>query len=328
MNRKGLVLLALVAVVLVAGYFWLNRPTDSLGSADREPWLPELKSRAGAISGIEIEAAGEPAVRIARQDNQWVLPAKEGYSAASQGLADLLRALLEAEKVEPRTANPELHGRLGLAEEGEGEERAARLKLSFSEGEPIALRIGKAAGQGGQLVRRAGDNQVWRINRDIPLAGEELEWLDRRVTSIPFASIREVQVRHADGEELTAFRDKAEQSNLQLKQLPKGRELAYEAAANGMATLFANLRLNDALPLAQLPFDREKPLLRFSLQTFEDGRLGGAIYRHGDHYWLTLDQREGLGAEQVPLREGWAARIENHHYQALGKRLKDLLGKS
>ena len=124
------------------------------------------------------------------------------------------------------------------------------------------------------------------------------------------------------------YRDEQTQSNLKVRQLPKDRALPFEAAANGMATLFANLRLSDALPLAQLPFDREKPALRFVLQTFADGRLEGQVYRHGEEYWMTLPVREGLSAEQVPGREQWAFRIETQHYQALAKRLPELLGEN
>ena len=332
MGRKALVFLALLALLLGASYLWLQRdgqPQDE----GREAWLPELKGRAAQVALIEVQVGNEPAVRLAREGDHWVLPAKEGYAAASQPLADLLKALLETEKVEARTANPQLHARLGLAEEGETGERASRVRIEFggaaAADAPLELRVGNPASQGaGQLVRRAGEEQVWLISRNIPLPATELDWLDRRVTSIAFADVRELDVRYASGEQITVYRDEQTQSNLKVRQLPKDRALPFEAAANGMATLFANLRLSDALPLAQLPFDREKPALRFVLQTFADGRLEGQVYRHGEEYWLTLPVREGLSAEQVPGREQWAFRIETQHYQALAKRLPELLGEN
>lgn len=353
MGRKALVFLALLALLLGASYLWLQRdgqPQDE----GREAWLPELKGRAAQVALIEVQVGNEPAVRLARDGDGWVLPAKEGYAAASQPLADLLKALLGAEKVEARTANPQLHARLGLAEEGETGERASRVRIEFGgaaaadaaavdtaaadvspvdtapgAGAPLELRVGNPASQGsGQLVRRAGEEQVWLISRNIPLPATELDWLDRRVTSIAFADVRELDVRYASGEQITVYRDEQTQSNLKVRQLPRDRALPFEAAANGMATLFANLRLSDALPLAQLPFDREKPALRFVLQTFADGRLEGQVYRHGEEYWMTLPVREGLSAEQVPGREQWAFRIETQHYQALAKRLPELLGEN
>lgn len=88
------------------------------------------------------------------------------------------------------------------------------------------------------------------------------------MAAIPFASVRQVEVTYPNGGRLTVYRDTAEEPNLKLKQLPKGRRLAYEAAANGMATLFAGLEFADNAPLAQVQF-KGKPLLQFSLLTFE-----------------------------------------------------------
>jgi len=327
MGRKALVLLALAALLLGASYLWLQRDDRAAGEA-REAWLPELKGRVAAVTLVEVQVGEEPAVRLARDGEAWVLPAKEGYPAAAQPLADLLKALLEAEKVEARTANAQLHARLGLAEEGDAGERASRVRIRFGDdADALDLRVGNPASQGaGQLVRRAGEDQVWLINRHVPLPSTELQWLDRRITAIPFGEVRELDVRYANGEQVTVFREDRAQPNLSVRQLPAGRTLPFEAAANGMATLFANLQLSDALPLAQLPFDREKPTLRFSLQTFDEGRLDGLVYRHGEEYWLSLPRREGLSEDKVPAREDWAFRIETQHYQALARRLLDLLG--
>lgn len=327
MGRKALVFLALLALLLGASYLWLQRDGQPQQAA-REAWLPELAGRAAKVALIEVQVGNEPMVRLARAEDGWVLPAKESYAAAPQPLADLLKALLEAEKVEARTSNRELHGRLGLAEEGETGERASRVRVEFSDAEPaLELRVGNPSSQGaGQLVRRAREEQVWLISRNIPLLATELEWLDRRVTAMPFGEVRELDVRYSNGEQVTVYREDRAQPNLKVRQLPKGRALPFEAAANGMAMLFANLQLSDALPLAQLPFDREKPTLRFVLQTFDEGRLEGQVYRHGEEYWMTLPVREGLSEEQIPGRAGWAFRIETQSYQALARRLLDLLG--
>ncbi|WP_252724850.1 hypothetical protein, partial [Acinetobacter baumannii] len=69
--------------------------------------------------------------------------------------------------------------------------------------------------------------------------------------------------------------------NLQVRQLPTGRKLAYEAAANGAAALFADLRFADVAPLAQVGFRQAPLLLAFSLRTFSGARLDGEIRRQG-----------------------------------------------
>ncbi|MDA8482359.1 DUF4340 domain-containing protein [Pseudomonas resinovorans] len=327
MGRKGLIFLALLAAGLGTAYYIQHdsaRPQPQ-PVASRELLLPELQGKLESVTALDVQVPGQPDLRLARKDGIWVLPAKADYPAAGQPVATLLRALAEARKVEAKTANPELHGRVGLADKGEAGEQGSRIKVERGSEVPLELLLGKPAQQGkGQLVRLYGDNQVWLVDQAMPLPTSELNWLDRRVASIPFASVRQVEVTYPNGSQLTVYRDSAEEPNLKLKQLPKGRRLAYEAAANGMATLFAGLEFADNAPLAQVQF-KGKPLLQFRLSTFEGGELHGEVYGQGEQPWLVLKDKQNFGEEQVPGKLDWAYRLEPFQYQALAKKLEDVL---
>ncbi|MCY1283713.1 hypothetical protein D9M70_325970 [compost metagenome] len=215
MGRKSLLLLALLALALGGAYFWLQKPATPLSGA-REALLPALQGRVAEVTGIEVTSPSQPPVRLARQAQVWTVPAKADYPAAPSAVGALLRALVEARKVEAKTVNPQLHAQLGLAEQGEGQ--ATRVTLELPNAQPLAVLIGKPAQQGsGQLVRLVGDNQVWLIDKPIVLPVEELQWLNRRVAAIPFGSIRQIEVRYAKGETLTVYRDKAEEPNFRVK---------------------------------------------------------------------------------------------------------------
>lgn len=324
MGRKGVLILLAGVLLLGLGYYWVGQDRSAPGTDERPALLPELQGRLGEVRAVEVERAGEPALRVERVDGVWQIPAKAGYRADAAELAQTLRALTEARRVEARTANPAYHARLGLADQGSAQEQGVRLRLELpASPAPVELRIGSAGSRSGQLVRLGGEDQVWLIDRDIPLPASELAWLDQRVTRIPFAQIRQVEVRHADGERLKVWRENADQPNLQVDSLPADRQ-GYEARANGVATLFGDLRFIDALPLAQLRFE-EQPLLRFELLTFDDGRLQGELHRRGEHYWMLLTERTGL-EEQVPAAQNWAFEIEQSHYGALARRLADMRG--
>ena len=287
MGRKGLIILALLVVGLGLAYYLqheANRPQPV--SVSRELLLPDLQGKLAEVTAVDVRFPELPAVRLQRAGDEWVVPAKADYPVAGQLLGALLRSLSEAHKVEAKTANPQLHGRVGLADKGSADEQGARIKLERGTEPPLELLVGNPSKQGsGQLVRLFGDDQVWLIDQSLKLPTSELGWLDRRVTNVPFASVREVEVRYPNGSFLTVYRDAADQPNLKLKQLPKGRRLAYEAAANGMATLFADLLFADAAPLAQVQF-KGKPVLEFSLQTFDSGVLSGVVYLQGEQHWL------------------------------------------
>ncbi|MDG9924376.1 MULTISPECIES: DUF4340 domain-containing protein [unclassified Pseudomonas] len=322
MNRKTLFVLGVLALALVAGWYFTSQVQKPRAPVQAEAWLPGLQT--AQVEAIEIRRVGQPLVRLQRRESGWVLPDKADYSANQAAIGALLKALAEARKVEPRTANPELYGRLGLADKGEPEQQGVRVTLQSEGQPPLSLLIGKPGQQSGQLVRRGDEAQSWLVSQRIELPATELEWLDRRVTAVPFTSVRELQLRHASGERLTLFRDKAEDAHLQVRELPKGKRLAFNGAADSMGQFFADLRFADAAPLAQLTFEG-KPALQFSLVTLAGKRLSGSLYGKADQYWLLLDQGSDLSAAELSGRSDWAYRLEAYQYQSLAKKLTELL---
>lgn len=320
MTRKSLFVLAVLVLALVASWYFTSQVSKPSAPAQAEAWLPGLQAE--QVKAIEVQIAGQPLVRLERREQGWVLPAKADYPANPVAVATLLKSMVEARKVEPRTRNPELYGRLGLVEP-----QAPRITLLRGELASLSLLIGNPGQQGGQLVRGASEAQSWLISQRIELPGTELAWLDRRVTALPFAELRELQVAHADGERLSLFRDSPEQAHLQLRDLPKGKRLAFEGAADGMGRLFADLQFADAVPLAQLTFEG-KPSLTFSLATFSGKTLKGRFHAKADQHWLLLDKDSDLPLAELPAQRDWAYRIDPYQYQSLAKKLTDLLAQN
>jgi len=329
MGRKGLIALIVIALLCVLGYLAVQQSQQRrTAQVERAPWLAAEQGYLSSLQALEIEQPGQPAVRIERRGDTWVVPAKADYPAAKQPLAELLRALREARMVEAKTANAQWHGRLGLAESGEESEQALRLKLLFDGHPDLNLRLGNPSRQGnGQLVRRAGDDQVWQIDQQLDLPTVELQWLDRRVTDIDFTRIRRLELDHADGEKLTLSKADAQQYNFAVEQMTKGQALSFEGAANGMVTLFSNLLFADAAPLAQIGF-RQAPVLKLQLSGFDGQSLTGALYQQGDQHWLVLGEHQGFASGEVTGRSDWAYRLDVDQVRRLTKKLRDLLAKS
>ncbi|VEE16525.1 DUF4340 domain-containing protein [Ectopseudomonas mendocina] len=329
MGRKGLVVLAVIVLLCVLGYLAVQRSQQQdVAQLEQAPWLAAEQGYLNTLQALEVEQPGQPPVRIERRGEQWVVPAKADYPAAPQALVELLRALREARSVEAKTANPQWHARLGLAEEGAADEQALRLKLHFDGHPDLGLRLGNPSQQGsGQLVRRAGEDQVWLIDQRLQVPTHELDWLDRRVTNIPFTAIARLELRYADGEKLTLSRADAQQYNFAVDNLRKEQKLSFEGAANSVALVFSNLQFADAAPLAQVSF-KQAPMLQFNLRGFSGQLLEGALYKQGEQHWLVLGEHEGFTADEVSARSDWAYRLEPEQVQRLAKKLRDLLAKS
>ena len=322
MNRKTLIILAVLVVALLAAWHFTRKVEQPQALPEAQRWLPELQP--SQVEAIEVQRPGQPLVHLQREKQGWVVPAKANYPANQAQVSGLLKVLSEARKVEPRTSNPELYGRLGLAEQGEASQQAIRLKLERGTTPPLQLLIGKPGQRDGQLVRGAGEAESWLVSQRIELPATELDWLDRRVTAVPFSEVKALQVVHANGQQMQLYRDKAEENNLQVRNLPKGGKLAFDGAADGMARLFADLQFADAAPLDQLTFEG-KPSLTFSLETFAGKKLEGRFYLKVDQHWLLLDKDSDLPESELLGRSDWAYRIEPYQYQSLAKKLTDLL---
>ncbi|MCY1282213.1 hypothetical protein D9M69_328250 [compost metagenome] len=319
MQRKSLFLLFLSLLVLGGIYVWLQRAPDVAPQKETR-YLPGLDAQ--QVTSVQIARPGQPVIRVARKDGAWVMPAKADYPAAGRLIGDLLHELAEARKVEAKTRDPANHAQLDLAEKGDG--AAVRLTLERSNGGPIDILVGKSAQHGGQLVRQPGDDQVWLLDKTLVLPPNELDWLDRRVTSIPFEQIGEVSVSYPKGETLTVFRDNAEEPNLQVRQLPKDAKLTYEAAANGMATPFGQLTFTDAAPLDQVQFKGD-PRLTLSLKTLDGAELKGRVQEQGGQPWLIIEHLEQFPEGQIQARQDWAYRIEPYQADAIARHLADML---
>ncbi len=183
---------------------------------------------AGRATG-EGAGAGDPSWRAAEDPHRsreggWVVPDKAGYPAAAGEVDRLLRALGGGAQGRGQDPQP---GQPRAPRPGRALARAAtRLTLEGLGRAPLVLLIGQASGRAANWCGWPGDEQVWLVDQPLALVDNELAWLDRRISAIPFAEVREVAVRHADGERLDAWREVAEQFNLTLRQLPAGRRLA------------------------------------------------------------------------------------------------------
>ena len=317
MGRKGLIGLACVTVGLALAYGFYaqnNAPTalKAEGALLADVNLPALN----AIRYVK----GEQSIRVALKDGVWVVPEKDEYPASGKAVADLVAHLKDAKKLEARTANPSLHARLGLAETGSDEEKAARLTLETDKA--IELLLGNRSSQEGQLMRFAGDNQAWLVTPALNVPTEVNAWLDRRITDIAFADIKNVAVTLKDGTRFEVNRSE-NQPNMQVVGLASDSKVPYESAANGMATVFGGLLFEDVKKLSALPLATPEALVE--LTTLKEHALKAALHVVEDQHWLVITEHQGFSASELSAREGWAYRIEPRHYQALTHNLAKAL---
>jgi hypothetical protein len=363
MNKRTVATLAIALVVLLALALLGQResaPQSGAGTA----LLPDLAAALGEVERVTVvKANGETVATLEKRPERWVVADKHGYPADIAKLRQALTALSEAKVLELKTANPELYVRLGV--EDVSGANAAGISVAFTAPgrELPAVILGNAEGANFRYARLAGEAQSYLIDRNPDVPRTAAQWVDSQIIDLRSDRVREVTIRHADGEVVRISKDSAELANYAVAGVPAGRELSYPGVANVIGNALRELKLEDVEPAGDTPPE--------GATTVEYKTFDGLVVRvtgseRDDTSWITLEasaeepaeqaaqggEREtaaadgeaaaGSGeaqgaeesaagdvsaeAERINARvRGWRYRIANYQYDQMTRRMADLL---
>ena len=254
MSVRSLLVIVAIAVVAALGVIWnQNRqPARVEDEATGARFVPELEAQYDKLSTVTVvKAGGQTVVTLERAGDGWTVTETGGYPADSNVLAELLRGLAEARRVERKTSNPELYDRLGVEDVGQEDATGIRVDLAGLD-KPVSVIVGNINPDAGNVtyLRRADQETSWAVDREIESPGELLSWVDLVILDLDEGRIRKVVVRHPDGSTLTLSRETPDAEKFALEELPEGRELASDWDVAAVASALSGLELDDVLPAA------------------------------------------------------------------------------
>ncbi len=312
--------------------------------------IPGLQEELGDVTRLSVVGAGgEPVVTLERGTAGWTLAERGGYPADLRKIRHTLLSLAEGRILEAKTANPDLHDRLGVEAIDNLEAGGVAITLGGID-TPVNLIVGDSAGDYQAYVRRADEAQSYLIDRDPEVGRTAADWLNTELLAIAGDRVQRVTVTHPDGEVLSVFKDTPEETNFAVEAMPPDRELQYASVANPMGTVLANLSLEDVEPMAAI----DAPLTVTEFRMF-DGLVVTAesIERNGEA-WVALraefDAPDGApSSDEIPPGEeeasppeggtdieaeaqeldqrlnGWRYRIATYQFDQMTRRMDDLL---
>jgi len=301
MSRNALIALAVAIVVLGALAFFGQRGGSAALTAGG-PILPGLQAALNDVAEIKItKAGGETVATIQKHADGWTVAEKGGYAADVAKLRQNLRALAEAKILETKTANPAFYDKLGVQDVASDKATGLAVAITVPGKDFGTLILGDAKGSKQRYARRANEAQSYLIDRDPSFPKTAAQWLDPVILDVRGDRVREVTIKHPDGEVVTISKLNPNEMNFDVALIPRGRELLYPGVANVIGNSLRELNLEDVEKADNTTPD--KPV-QVEFRTF-DGLVVRAVgAKRGDDAWVTFTA--SVDADQVAQNQAAA----------------------
>jgi hypothetical protein len=346
MSKKHFSWLLIVTIVVTGLVLLIPLKTGKESSFERRGLLPGLAAVVNELDYVRLTAGGgEVIATLELDDGFWRVLEASSYAADWATLRALLFDLSRAEVIEEKTSNPEFYSRLGV--EDVSQDGASGLLIEFAPDSGIPkLILGKqATGREGQYVRIQSEGRSALIGRKLDVPRDRLQWLNRDIIDIADSETVEVTITHPDGESLSVSKTSTDDSDFQLQDIPKGRELKSSWTANALGGSLSSLRLEDVMPAVDIDWSGA---IALSLLTADGLRVNADLVVREESYWIRLVSEAYASAAQNLEQEaeaspemvvdltgrvseindrvsGWAYRIPQYKYDAMSKRMDDML---
>lgn len=354
-----ILLIATVLSILAAAAAVVTRPGDAVYANLGDPVVPGLIDNLNDVDTVRIEsheggaltfkrmAKGDgaqtaDAKESAKQTGGWGIVERDMYPAKASQINALALRVAELTYLAPKTTTPELFPRLELGDPDVVGSKAISLRLNDKGGRPMVdMVIGKArstlegSAEGGTYFRIPGKEQAWLAKGSVEIGKLISEWIETDIFDIQTKRIRRVEIHHADGEKISIFKEQQSDADFVLNGVPDGKKVKSRFSVNGIASAIDDYKIMDVARREKHPID-PATATRAVYETF-DGLTVTALIElpKGDlkgpqaEYWVSLDitggegtaEADGLRARTTP----WVFRISDYRYDAIAKRMKDLV---
>ena len=247
-NQKFTILAVVAAAVLGAG-IWLGAHRASQQSVGGEgALLGDLKAKLGDVTEIRLSRGDGSKVTLRRGDGGWSV-AERNFPADAQRVRELALNLASLEVLERKTSDPANYAKLGV--EATESPTASGTLVDVVAGEKTwSLIVGKPAEGRAVYIREPKSAASALAQPLLTVDPDAKRWIDRQLTDIASAEVRDIAVTPTKGAAYTLTRANRGDDDLTLSPVPKGRAPASGFSLNGQAEALTAFNFDDvhALP--------------------------------------------------------------------------------
>ena len=341
-SNKIFTILVLTLIIGASSVFLFNAQEEKV--EDQESGLVFLSGLSGKINDVNrvLINDGTLIVNLVKNEKDWVVEEKSGYTADFSKVKQLLVTLADMETVESKTSRPENYGRLGVQGVGEpGEEKSKLIQLLDNSGGVLySVVIGKAkqaSGPGAKsalYVRQENEKMSWLVVGEIRLPTSVNDWLDKAVVNIDRADIQSVAINHTDNTSLKISKAEKETPDFSIEEQPSKTKVKSVATVNNIAGSLQNLTFDDVLVRGK--FDvTEKEISKAEFKTYDGLLISAKLAKKDDKSYIWFDAKslveDASVAEKAQKLNNnfalWVYQIPSFKADSVLKNMDDLVEK-
>jgi hypothetical protein len=313
-RRRKLSIMAGIAIVMVvlAVLALIRQSQQAESHYQPEPFLPGLASQVRDIAHVRVVSKSGTVDVQFKPEKGWVVTSHDDYPASFEHVRETVVGLAALETIEPKTARADWLHYLDLDAPPKGD--GVAVTLQDGQGRTLAsiitgknVEIGDASGAVGMFVRNADSDQSWLVRSVYQPKADVKDWLDKQVLDVDLSRVQEVDVNPASGPSYEIRRDKPNVADLSLVDIPKGREIAYSGATDGVAGAITGFTFDDVQPAKNFDFSDAAHPARLVVHTFDGLTVTVNAIQKGNDYWATVSAD---GAPDKPKAQKQARTID------------------
>jgi hypothetical protein len=239
------VLLLLVAGVVIVGFaIWMaSRRNLEHATNAGDLVLPGLESALNSVTEIRLTKGDQTHTTIKKGATDWAVGERD-YPADSGKVRKLLLDLGSLNVVEEKTRNPANYPQLGVEDTTSPKATGTRVSV-VTPSKVYEIIVGKPSSAKSGFVRVPTTQQALLAAPSLSVDADPKRWLDQTLIDLSQDRVKAVDEKPSEGPSFTASREKKEQSDFTVSNIPKGRELSSPVAADSIAGSLSALTLDD-----------------------------------------------------------------------------------
>jgi hypothetical protein len=262
--------------------------------------------------------------------SSWTVVERE-YVADSGKVRKLLIDLGALEVVEEKTSDPASYDRIGVEDVKSPKATGTQIE-AVTPKKVYSLIAGRSSGGKATYVRVPGTGKSLLASPQITADANPKQWVDRTMLDVAETRVKEVAITPVSGPAYTVSREKKEQTDYTVSNVPKGRELSSPAAGNAVAGELVSFNLDDVrkAPAAEgATAKAATPTATF--RTFDGLEVQLSGQKDGERHYISIApkstaQETATEAQKIEARvKGWQFEIPGYKYDVLFKPMEEML---